>query len=86
MSPVGYAMQQLDASGGEIVAWGANEQTTPERAPYDFVAVFKFPNAGSALNDEQVFRDAGWYDYFEQVNVMGNIESYERVLAMLIDL
>jgi hypothetical protein len=86
LSPVGKLMGSLEEHGVEIVAWGRNEDQTPERAPYDFFAVFNFPNGEAARDYERLFRAAGWYDYFEQVNFAGEVETYGAVTEALVAL
>ncbi|WP_372365696.1 DUF6616 family protein [Candidatus Uabimicrobium sp. HlEnr_7] len=86
LAPVTNVMENLEASGAKIVAWGFNEVSTPQRAEYDFFAAIIFPDEPSALTYEQLFRKAGWYNYFEQVNVIGEMESYNLVLDRLCNL
>lgn len=86
LSPVGKLMERLDAEGVEIVAWGRNEEQTPERAPYDFFAVFEFPDSYGVADYEKIFRTAGWYDHFEQVNLAGEVETYGSVTDALVNL
>ena len=79
-------MERLNREGVEIVAWGRNDEQTPERAPYDFFAVFKFPDDYAVADYEKVFRAGGWYDYFEQVNFGGEVETYGAVTDVLVNL
>ena len=83
LSAVGPLMKRLEEEGVEIVAWGENSADTPERASFDYFGVFKFPDAAAVVRYESTFRAAGWYDYFEQVNICGDCESYETVLKRL---
>ena len=86
LSPVSDLMTHLERHGVEIVAWGQNDQRTPIRAPYDFFAVFKFPDDYAIDDYEHAFRSAGWYDYFEQVNFSGDVQSYASVTKALVRL
>lgn len=79
-------MQRLKDEGVEIVAWGKNDDDTPERAPYDYFGVFLFPNNAALVKYENTFRTAGWYDYFEQVNIGGSCDNFDSVLEQLISL
>ncbi|MDH3646576.1 MAG: hypothetical protein OER80_07365 [Gammaproteobacteria bacterium] len=66
-----------------FLAWGVNDSATPKRAPYDFFGVFAFPDERAAIEYERIFEAAGSYAYFDQVNIMGEIESYGTVLEKL---
>ena len=83
LEPVGSVMRKLESQGANIVAWGFNDLHTPQRAPYDFFATIVFPDDETMLSYEQLFRRAGWYDYFEQVNIAGDIKTYSDVLDQL---
>ena len=80
------AIQQLIDSGAEIVAWGENESTTFNRAPYDFFAVWKFPSAASIERFEKMVEGAGWYTYFDQVNIQGDVLAPQPVLDKMISI
>ena len=45
------------------------------RAPYDFFCVYRVPNVELQREFERQIVASGWYDYFEQVNVSGDIEN-----------
>lgn len=66
------AIQELMAKGVEIISWGLNEKTTFARAEYDFFAVWKFPDAEVISFFEKMVESAGWYKYFDQVNLKGD--------------
>ena len=85
LSNVGPLMEQLKTSGTQIISWGYNDAQTPKRAKYDYFGVFKFPDEAAALRYERTFKNAGWYDYFEQVNVLGDDCQYNEILDRLID-
>lgn len=84
MTALGPAIQQLIESGVQIVSWGYNEKTTTNRADYDFFGVWTFPSAESAQAFEKLVEGAGWYNYFDQVNVMGNATGPQEVIGMMI--
>src|SRR5438067_9599004 len=65
-------------SGNEL--WGINEAFTFIRGEYDYFAVWTFPNMETAQNFEKLVEGAGWYNYFDQVNVMGNAGSPQDVI------
>jgi hypothetical protein len=53
---------------------------------YDYFAVWTFPNMEAAQSFEKLVDGAGWYNYFDQVNVMGNAGSPQDVISKLIEL
>lgn len=61
------------ANGAEIIACAVNENTGSERMGYEFMAVWKFPDKKSSENLEQSAKEAGFLDYFDQVNFSGHI-------------
>lgn len=86
LSQVGPLMEKMKAGGVEVSAWGYNEIETPHRAPYDFFAVFKFPDRPSLQRYMKTFESVGWYDYFEQVNVVGRVATADEVVGQLVQL
>ena len=84
MTALGPAIQQLLENGVQIVSWGTNEASTFSRADYDYFAVWTFPNAEAAQSFEKLVEGAGWYNYFDQVNVMGNAGSPQDVIGKMI--
>lgn len=86
LSTVESIMTELEAQGVKIISWGFNNEDTPQRLAYDYFGVFHFPNKAMVLKYEQLFRDAGWYNFFSQKNVMGSSEKYSKVLEDLIKL
>ena len=83
LEPVEAVMEALTGNGAEIIAWSFNDLDTPHRAGYDFVAVFLFPSSEDALEYHDLFSAAGWYDYFEQVNVSGAVQDYLEINRQL---
>lgn len=86
MSQLGPAIQQLVESGVEIINWGAIDSTTYNKVDYDFFAVWKFPSQDAAESFEKLVEGAGWYNYFEQVNAMGNPVTAEEVIGQLVNM
>ena len=86
LSEVDPLMLRLKEQGVEIISWGVNDSTTPKRAAYDFFAIFRFPDEEAALRYERTFENSGWYEYFEQVNIMGADSTHKDVLEELIAL
>ena len=86
MTALGPAIQGLMEKGVQVVSWGANEATTAHKADYDFFAVWTFPNEETAKDFENMVEGAGWYTYFEQVNLMGKAQGPQEIIGQLIGL
>lgn len=86
LTALGPAIQQLMESGVQIVSWGNNLAETFSKAAYDYFAVWSFPNVETAQNFEKMVEGAGWYNYFDQVNAMGNATSPQEVMGAMIDM
>ena len=86
LTALGPAIQQLLDEGVQIISWGKNETSTFNRADYDYFAVWNFPTAESAQNFEHLVEASGWYNYFEQINAMGNSTSPQEVMGDMINL
>ena len=86
LTALGPAIQQLLENGVQIVSWGNNMAATSGKVDYDYFAVWSFPNTEAAQNFENMVVGAGWYNYFDQVNAMGNATSPQEVMATMIDL
>jgi hypothetical protein len=85
LTALGPAIQQLLESGVQIVSWGKNESSTYSKADYDYFAVWTFPSLEMVQKFEQMVEGAGWYNYFDQVNAMGNATSPQEVMGEMIN-
>jgi len=86
MAALGPAIQQLMENGVQIVSWGTNEAGTFKKVDYDYFAVWTFPTTEAAQQFEVMVEGAGWYNYFDQVNAMGNTSTPQEVIGKLIAL
>jgi hypothetical protein len=86
MTALGPAIQQLMDSGVQIVSWGINEPGTFLRADYEFFGVWTFPSEESAAQFEKMVEGAGWYDYFDQVNLMGKTSGPHEIIGKMIEM
>lgn len=59
--------------GAEILGCAVNDNTGKEKINYQFMAIWKLPNKEFSDQLEQAAKDAGFLDYFEQVNFSGNL-------------
>jgi hypothetical protein len=83
---VGGAIQQLMASGAEILGWGINAEDTDHRADYTYIGVWKFPSKEAAQGFEGMVTQAGWHNYFEQVSAASPLMSPIEVMGHAISL
>ncbi len=86
VAQIGPVMEDLMKKGVIIEAWGINEDDTPMAAEYDFFAVTKFPDPELLVEFEAIVEGAGWYNYFDQVNVSGSVMSPEEVIGKMLAL
>ena len=86
MAQVGPAIQQLLEQGVEIITWGENDTDTVERLGHDFFAVWKFPTDELAKSFEALVTGAGWYNYFDQLNLKGDAASPQDIIGKLINI
>lgn len=86
MNSLGPAIQNLTEKGVEIVSWGVNDDSTFSRGDYDFFAVWTFPDEGAAKDFEKVVEGTGWYNYFDQVNIMGKTQRAQDVIRHMIEM
>lgn len=84
MAGLGPAIQQLLDNGVQIVSWGENESSTYSRIDYDYFAVWTFPDIEAAHSFQKLVVDVGWYNYFEQINAMGNATTPQEILGKMI--
>lgn len=81
---VGPALQELMEKGVEIISWGENEKDTTHRADYTFFSVWKFPTAEMLKEFETLIEAAGWYNYFDQENVSGELSTPDAIIGKMI--
>lgn len=60
-------------NGAEILGCAVNDNTGSERMDYQFMAIWKFPNKRSSDQLEKAAKEAGFLEYFGQVNFSGNL-------------
>jgi len=84
MTQVGGAIQDLLAKGVKGLTWSHNDSNTSKRMDHDFFAIWTFPDQNLADDFLQIVEGAGWYEYFEQVNLKGNAASVEDIIGRLV--
>lgn len=86
MQQVGAGMGELAKAGIEVVCWAVNDPDTSHRCGYQYIAVWKMPDASAVKLFEETVEQAGWYNYFEQVNARGRLATPEDVIGHIMKL
>jgi len=86
VSQIGPVMEDLVSKGVVVDAWGVNDDSSPHKANYDFFAITKLPSQELLENFQAIVEGAGWYNYFEQINMTGEDMGAEKVIGKMIDL
>ncbi len=84
MEQVGTGVQQLTEAGVETLGWGLARPDVDAPAPYRFFAIWQAPDAGALDVLQRAVADSGWYEYFEQINTAGQLQTPDDVVGMLI--
>ncbi len=69
---VGPLLMELIGQGAEIIACAINDNTGEERIDYRYMAVWKLPDKEFSDRLEAAAKDAGFLEWFEQVNFSGS--------------
>ena len=83
---VGSEIEKLTREGIEIVGFALNDQETPNRSEYRYVAVWRLPSKEHVAMLEKSVSEAGWYEYFDQVNARGELISPPVALGDMVKL
>ena len=86
LEQIGPALQGLMEQGVAMVSWGVNQDGTFARANYDFFSVMNFPDQKTVEDFEKIVEGAGWYNYFDQVNLCGEVMTPPDVIGKMINL
>ncbi|MEM7036649.1 MAG: DUF6616 family protein [Bacteroidota bacterium] len=86
MTNVGAAIQGLLEKGVKVLTWSNNDPATSYRADFDYFAIWTFPDQDSADAFQGLVEGAGWYNYFEQSNLMGKEATAEDIIGQLVQL
>ena len=76
-------MDALVEDGFGVLCWAANETETAHRADYDYVGLWKMSDESMVRQFEETLATAGWYAYFDQVNLRGRWSEPEDVLRKM---
>lgn len=86
MQELGKGVAELVKAGVEIITWSMNDCDITKRAPYDYFAIWKFPNKAFAQQFELIIEQSGWYKYFDQLNMGGEIGKPDESISHMIEL
>ena len=79
-------IKDLVKEGVENVGWAMNDEHTPYRSDYRYMAVWKMPSKDHVERLEKAVADSGWHNYFSQANSRGEIIPMDTAIGNLIDL
>lgn len=82
----GAGIEKLMGAGVEVTGWAMNDEHTPYRSDYRYMAVWKIPSLELVEKLEQEVAKSGWHDYFSQVNARGQIIPLNTAIENLINL
>ncbi|MEO0732062.1 MAG: DUF6616 family protein [Bacteroidota bacterium] len=80
---VAAATASLVDQGVEILTWSVNASEVSQRASYQYFAIWKFPTLELAQAFQDTVAGAGWYRYFDQLNLLGEQDSAQNILQAL---
>lgn len=83
---IGPFITGLVEQGAQFLGCAINDNTGPERMDYRYMAVWKLPDKAFSDRLESGAKEAGFLDYFEQVNFSGQIISPDVMNADMIQL
>lgn len=81
---IGPDIERLTNQGVEILGFAVNDEETPHRAEYRYLAAWKMPDKSLVEDLEAAVEAAGFHDYFEQVNARGGLMSPEEAMGDMI--
>jgi hypothetical protein len=82
MEKVGPALDELLAAGVEVVGWGSvEEEPGGHGTGFGDVAVWRMPSRKEVDMLRSLVTEAGWYDYFDQVNAVSELGAPDAVVA-----
>ncbi len=79
-------VKEIMDSGAEITGWAMNDEHTPYRSDYRYMAVWKLPSIDDVKTLEKAVADSGWHTYFSQVNARGEMIPMPKVIENLINI
>ena len=83
---VGPLLMELIGQGAEILGCAINDNTGAERIDYRYMAVWKLPDKAFSDRLEAAAKEAGFLDYFDQVNCSGTLITPDLLNADMIQI
>jgi hypothetical protein len=83
---IGPLLGSVLSGGAELLACAVNDNRGPEAMDYRYMAVWRFPDRASSERLESAAREAGFLDYFEQINFSGSLISPDQLNTDMIKL
>ena len=81
---VGPLLMGIIGQGAEILGCAINDNTGAERIDYRYIAVWKLPDKAFSDRLEAAAKEAGFLNYFEQVNFSGTLITPDLLNADMI--
>ena|SRR5680860_270051 len=79
-------IEEMMKNGVENVGWAMNDEHTPYRGDYRYMAVWKLPSLEAVEQLESGVAEMGWHKYFSQVNSRGKIMPLPEAIDFLVNL
>ncbi len=86
MNKVSDAINDMSRGGVENLGWAMNDEHTPYRSDYRYMALWKLPNEEAVKKFEHGIEEAGWHKYFSQVNSRGKLLPLHEAIDFLVNL
>lgn len=86
MNTVEEAISEMQKSGVENLGWTMNDEHTPYRSDYRYMAIWKLPSLEDVKRFEHGIEEAKWHKYFSQVNSRGKILPLKDAMDFLVNL
>jgi hypothetical protein len=71
----------IQAGAVEVLGWGEADASIDHPESHRYFAVWRAPRREALDRLREVIAREGWYDYFEQVNVTGELSAPEVVIG-----
>ena len=82
----GAEIQMLNDAGVELVGFANNDRDTPNRCDFRYVAVWKMLSLEHVEMLEHSVEQAGWHEYFKQVNARDELIPPPAALEAMVKL
>lgn len=85
MKEVREGLADMREGGIEVLGWGSVDPRAGHESGYGFYALYRMRNREQVNAFEEAVEKAGWYRYFEQINISGELEDAHVVIDRLIE-